>query len=407
MTKYIIDSKYVMMPIFSIVILFLSCEKGPNFREFTFPKQSVTGIYPGDGFPSQIVTITGADFGDVVGPVKVFFNGVKADSVLTCTDNQITVKVPNSALSGKVTLTIWDHTIDSIGSFIVYPMPAITSVISKGAIAINIAQPGDEVWISGKNFITDPSKVSIDFNGTPATQITSLTENLIKVIAPEGYTAGTVNVTFNNLKLSGSGLAPGISPGDVSVLFLKNYTQPFIKKMTAEQTGTVTNGWATPADWIVNAAAQNQINTGATERCGGLNFGKSDATTTGQICLQAGWGDATANVLTNGKMYQTITLPAGTYQFVWTVKEFGGNANTHVYLTATMGTTPPNTADVPTSSQTLGYTEVTAAQDYNATPVQKSFSFTLTEQTTVSLGIVATMAANSYVRFNSVALILK
>ena len=389
------------------ITLFASCEKGPEFREFSYPEQKVSSVYPTTGFPTQQLTITGSDFGNYTGPVKVYFNGVKASKIISCTDNQIVVEVPADALTGKVSLQVWNHKLDSVGSFSVLPLPVLESVTSKG-IAPNIAQEGDEVWLTGKNFLTDASEVSINFNGTAATEIISATENLIKVKAPAGYTIGPVSISMMGLTLTGTSLAPSIMPGDVSGLFLKNYKQPFATNMTAAQSGTTSGlNWATAANWITNSAAQNQINSGATERCGGLNFGKSDARTTGQITLQAGWGDAIGNVMNNGKMFQTVSLPAGSYEFVAEVKEFGRNSNSHVYLVATTASDLPNTTDVSTSSQVLAYSEFTASQNYNATPAQKKISFTLTQPTTISLGITSTMVANTYLRLNSVSLILK
>lgn len=385
------------------VLSFTSCEEGPDFRKFNYPEQTVTGMSPGMAFPTQRITITGADFGTETEPVKVYFNGVLADSVLSCTDNQIIVKVPDDAISGKITLTIWTHTIDSIGNFIVMPLPTLESVISKGGIAPNIAMPGDEVWITGKNFFTDESNVTIDFNGTPVTDIVSLSETLIKVIAPEDYTTGPVHITFNDLTLTGTALAPGITPGDVSVLFLKNYQQPFTYNLADAQKGTKIN-WATPADWTINSAAQNQLNSGATQLCGGLNYGK---TTAGEIVMQAGWGgsNTAGNSMTNGKMYQTINLPAGTYHLVATVKESGTNSGSDMYMAAVLGSEMPNTADIPASA--LSYVEFTESQSYTATPLIKTITFTLTQNSTVSVGFVGTMVSNAWIRLNSMTLVLE
>jgi len=113
-------------------------------------------------------------------------------------------------LSGNVGLQVWTTVNDSIGVFTVLPLPVLTSVVSKGSIAPNIADPGDTVLLRGSHFLTDPSKVSVDFNGTAVTNIVSLLDTLITVITPSGYSAGNVHVTFNGLKLTGSALAPAL-----------------------------------------------------------------------------------------------------------------------------------------------------------------------------------------------------
>ncbi|MFQ9914338.1 MAG: DUF5013 domain-containing protein [Bacteroides ovatus] len=62
----------------------------------------------------------------------------------------------------------------------------------------------------------------------------------------------------------------------------------------------------------MNDAARSMQNGGASEKVG-LN---SD-----NLLLQAGWG---ANDFTNGKLYQTTTLPKGKYRLTVNLKEYGG-----------------------------------------------------------------------------------
>ena len=192
------------------LLIMAGCEKGPDFKVYIYPAQSASAMTPGAGFVGSDVTIRGKNFGNLTQAVKVYFGGVKADTVRSCTDSVIVVKVPLNALSGNVGLQVWTTVNDSIGVFTVLPLPVLTSVVSKGSIAPNIADPGDTVLLRGYNFLTDPSKVSVDFNGTAVTNIVSLQDTLITVIAPSGYSAGKVSVTFNGLKLTGTALAPAL-----------------------------------------------------------------------------------------------------------------------------------------------------------------------------------------------------
>jgi hypothetical protein len=393
-----------------IALLQFGCEKGPNFKQYTYPAQSSSGLTPGIGFPGQSVTITGTNFDTLTGAVKVWFGGILATKVVSNNGTQIVVQIPANGVSGKVGLQVWTTKTDSIGSFIVLPAPVISSVISHG-LAATIAQPGDTVYISGQNFLTDQSKVAIDFNGTAAPNITVLTSTLIKVIAPAGYTGGNVNVTFNgNYTLKGDAVAPGLPTGDVSLYFLKNYKQPFTAANMAGNQGFTGSNWATPDYWTINSAAQNQLNSNATVRCGGANYGKSGMANIGQLCLQAGFADPIGNVFTNGKMYQTTTLPAGKYQVDIQVKESGFSGyptNSNLYLVVANGTTlpdciSPNTAPTPALA-TLG---IQNNKSYNNPDVVQSVTFTLTQPAQVSIGFVGTMVANSYVRLNYLKLTL-
>ena len=395
-----------------VVFLLSSCnEEGPQFREFTYPVPTVTAISTDNSFPGEVITITGSNFGEAAGAIKLYFSG-KVTSVanfVSVTDNEIKGKVPTDATSGDISMSVWTNDIGVIGTITVYKQPIITSVVSKGSVSTIIAQPGEEVWISGENFLTDPAKVAVDFNGTSAPDVISITSTLIKVKAPSGYTAGNINVTFkSSYTVNGSSLAPALNPGDVSTIFLRNYMQPFTtNNMLPEQKFTGTN-WATPDYWTINSAAQNQINSGATVRCGGANYGKPNMANKGELSLQAGWGDATANVVTNGKMYQTAVLPAGSYKLEIEVMESGFNSyltSSAVYLLAVSGNTVPDLISPDTAPTALASTAINNSVAYGNT-VKQSITFTLATSTEVSMGFVATLKANSYLRMNYMKLYL-
>jgi len=389
---------FFVSAIIACLLIAAGCEKGPDFKVYTYPAQSSSGMTPGSGFAGSDVTIRGKNFGSLIQAVRVYFGGVKADTVRSCTDSVIVVKVPLNALSGSVTLQVWTTINDSIGVFTVIPLPVLTSVVSKGSIAPIIAAPGDTVLLRGTHFMTDPSKVSIDFNGTAATNIVSLQDTLITVIAPSGYSAGNVHVTFNGLTLTGSALAPGLPQGDISSFYLKNYKQPYTSNgMTSAQKGT-SGKWATPDYWTVTADGQNQLNSGATARCGGLSYQNFS---TGELILQAGWGDATGNTLNNAKMYQTISLPAGNYSLVVNINNFGFAAGGTNYIVAASGAGLPDIGNVPTSA--LAYTNFSSSSSSNSATTT-TLNFSLTDPTIISLGFVSTQVANSWFRVASVQL---
>jgi hypothetical protein len=208
--RFYMNKIFPVSAIIACLLMMAACEKGPDFKVYTYPAQSASGMTPGSGFAGSDVTIRGKNFGNLTQAVRVYFGGVKADTVRSCTDSVIVVKVPLNALSGNVSLQVWTTLNDSIGVFTVLPLPVLTSVVSKGSIAPNIADPGDTVLLRGSHFLTDPSTVSIDFNGTAATNIVSLLDTLITVITPSGYSAGNVHVTFNGFRLTGSKLAPSL-----------------------------------------------------------------------------------------------------------------------------------------------------------------------------------------------------
>lgn len=177
--------------------IYAGCNKKADIKEYTYPAPEPQAIYPSAGYAGfDTVTITGSTFGDYKNAVKVFFNGIVADTVLSCEDGKITVKVPKGGISGKVSLQVWTHTIDSIGTYTVYESP------EADAIDRTLVLAGDTVIISGKGFGTDLSIVKVNFNG-PDGVITALTDSLITAVVPYGFSSGNLTVTVRNLAVQG------------------------------------------------------------------------------------------------------------------------------------------------------------------------------------------------------------
>lgn len=164
----------------AISLFLFACEEGPNFKDYStyYPEPSVTGINPNVGYPGTYMTIEGKDFGDLTRAVGIFFGGIKADSVITCTNTQIKVKIPAGAVSGKVTLKLWTHTLDSIGSYSVLPPSLVSSVTPERGKA------GEEATITGEKFGTNASDVHV-FIGSAEVQVSSVSDTEIKFIIPD------------------------------------------------------------------------------------------------------------------------------------------------------------------------------------------------------------------------------
>lgn len=364
-----------------LAILCSACEKSAEFREFIYPVPAVTGMTPTSGYPNTYATITGSNFGTVTGAVKVFFGGIKADSVISCVDNQIVVKVPGGAVTGKVTLKVWTHTLDSIANYTVVPAPVISSIASSNKIGANLALPGiDTITIKGIRFGTDASKLSIRFKGTEAT-ILSLTDNTIKMIAPTDFSSGFVTLSMGGLTLSAT---PAIinpsAPGDVTPYFLGNYGPGFARdKYDGKRWGTLA------APWITNAAGLNKGTYGgyAAEAWNGV---------TGFINWET-WGNTP---VTNGMVYQVTTLPAGTYTFSFNdYSEI--QTNSSVYgVVAAGGAGLPVLANLSTAIASVALTNNTVVGTTKPSITEtKSVQFTLPTTQTVSIGFLGNMVGSA------------
>jgi len=151
---------------------------------------------------------------------------------------------------------------------------------------------------------------------------------------------------------------------DVTALYLKNPGAPFLR----DDTQYYDWRWGQLLNWQYNAAAGNNHTYDA------IN-GSANACFTIWI-----WGNGP---LVNGKIYQTVALPAGDYVFNATVSNID-NWLESTYLTVAYGSALPNVEDISTA---LAYGQFT---DNSKTLV--SASFTLPASATVTLGVVGSLA---------------
>lgn len=391
--KQILKQNAIVILMVSFVMLFIGCEKGPNFEMVTYPAPQPTDFNAKSGYPGSYVTITGKDFGTLAGAVTILFNGIPSDSIKSIEDGKIVVKTPANGTTGKITLKIWKNTVVLNGVFTFLPAPTIKSVTSLGPLGTGIAATGDLVVIKGTGFGTDPSKVSVSFNGTTATSITAVADTSIQVITPGGYSSGNLTVKINGFPITGPPLLNPDVKGDISMFYLKNYKQPFSTIVANDA-----SRWRTPSDWTVTTPIMNH--TGANNApAGGLDNNHPPLV----IAFESGWGGA--SYIVNGKMYQTVTLPAGNYTYSVGMSNNDWPGSDPIYIAASAGTTLPDAANISTA---LGYFKMIPDGQYYSGGLGKTYScnFSLTQPTKVSLGFVVNMTGNSYLNLIWVKLVL-
>jgi hypothetical protein len=384
----------------TVAIFGISCEKGPNFKEYTYPAQVPSGMSPSSGYPTTNVTITGTNFDTLAGAVKVWFGGIQATNIVSVKGNQIVVQVPANAVTGKVSLQVWTTKVDSIGTYTVVPAPVINSIASNNAQK-NVAFPGDTLTIKGIRFGTDASKLSVSFSGSTATIISPITDTLFKVIAPASFATGNVTLTMGGLTLTATpAIINPTAPGDVTPYFLSNYATPFTR---GSWDGVRWGNLGAP--WVTNSAAKN--------KSGGLYGGWAKESwngTTGFICWET-WGNTP---VTDGIVYQptSMALPAGNYTVSFNYySEI--QTNSSVYCVAAAGGNGiPTLANL---SSALGYAPlyngaVVGTTKPNLTET-KSFDFTLASTQVVSIGFLGNMVGSgdpgNYFIIKSIKLVKK
>ncbi|NLK48483.1 MAG: DUF5013 domain-containing protein [Bacteroidales bacterium] len=145
--------------------------------------------------------------------------------------------------------------------------------------------------------------------------------------------------------------------------------------------------------WTVTG---NIINQEGNTKGGYDNFGNSRS-----IGVQKWYASDPA--ITNGMIFQTTTLPAGSYKLRINVHEQAGLQNSEIYLAVNKGRILPISAQV--KNRALAYYDMSNASTGNQYEVCE---FTLTEQTQVALGwvvYIAGSAANRSMRVNEILLL--
>lgn len=169
--------------------------------------------------------------------------------------------------------------------------------------------------------------------------------------------------------------------GDITAVFIKNPGNPFYRSDAGS------GKWGLPLDWQYNSNVVNQDNG----RGGGWSTDNG-----GVIHFEAkNYGDAP---LVNGKVYQTITLPAGTYDLDFETAGYGGNFNANEVVA--IGNTLPDITNLNGNNAVLAIYQGNSGNMGGT----HTLTFTLTQQTEISLGWVVSEDTYTYLQFKKVAL---
>lgn len=170
-----------------------------------YPAPTITGFSPAEGLPTQVVTITGSEFGsertDRIG--RVYFGGVEAREYVSWSDTEIKVRVPEGGKTGPIGLWVWKNSTETSDEFTCVPGAEITSVNPSPTF------PGSQIVINGKNFQYFIDKgltakdVTVEFcseEGTKKFVADALTANSVTVTVPMDAKGGGISVSFGDFQ---------------------------------------------------------------------------------------------------------------------------------------------------------------------------------------------------------------
>lgn len=308
-----------------------------NLTEGTY-NFSVNSI-DSDGHISISKTINGVR---VYGPVYaggIFNRGYNAD-------NPFTVDIT----TGVVKLNFNQITLDSVT---VNTKTIVTYINNAGETKTTLLKPADSiVTINDFKFGTDVTYQSsyLPFRG-----------------AIDTFTVATPTLFPRVRRI-----------GDITALYIKNPGYPFYRSDNG------TGKWGLPKDW--------QYNTNVVNQDGGKGGGWS---TDNGGCIHFEAKDYSGDGVNNGKVYQTITLPAGSYALDIETAGNGGTINANEIVA--VGTTLPDITNIGTPLALFH-------GDQNSIGYTHTLSFTLAQQTTVTIGWVVSTGSYTYLQFKGLKL---
>lgn len=370
-------------------------------RLFTvIPNPEMMGISPARVTGNAEVTIIGKNFGTVTEDVQLYcmIDGEEVPFTITsCMDEEIKAIVPETTVFGEFDLKvrIQGKEAKNVLKITLLEKPTVTTVKSDNVLSESFAFAGDKVTISGTGFGTDANAVTVKFGDLNAVSIESCANSEIIAVVPDGFAGGAITVTKDGLSSTSADELKVLEDNtDISSYVLKNYKAPFTPNEFKEGQGGTENSWAVPAGWTVNEAAQNMFNKQNGLYCsvpvGGLN---TDAQV---LIIQAGWNNnavAATKTVTNGKMYQNITLPKGSYMLKVTYGEVVlKTGNPYVAIVKNMAELPnPDQLSEANGDVFWKFKD----HSKNAPLAEESIPFNLSETTEICLGFTANLPYTS------------
>lgn len=466
---------YYLLIIFSLVSLFSCDDDDPVKVYMQYEESDMTAntITPEKGYVGEQITITGTNFGASKQFMKVFIGDFEAN-VISCSEQKIVAEVPEEAVTGKIILellgkkiatdlifTILDHPTLQVSELSGYRngevlftgtnMPAtenyltvkfddyqaefisydvdesgngtfrvkVPSRLSEGTVKLTVSLLGGEIYNKNYRILASPTidsreswlgrsgqmivltgtglsdfadKIKIDFNGIQAIPDPGdISDTQIEVQVPAGFAGGKVSVELEGFPTVEVGELQILTAGDVTAHVLKNSIQPF------KRGDGSTGDWAIPADWKFNDAFGTDP---------AIHFPSS--VPNGLLSMQAGWGRPNK---VNAKMYQVVTLPAGTYTFTLNVAECGSNGGEFGVVFAVA----KGNAAIPDLSKVGGVWTITDTgnvfDSYRITDRKEAHQQTvqviLSEETEVTIGFVAQITNQGWVKLSSIGVTLE
>ena len=201
---------YSLIGVMALSSVFYSCEseiddKIVNLENPSSVNVSVTGITPEYGWTGDQFNVVGENFGGATSFFKVYI-GKNETEILSCSDKQVKVVVPDDATSGKVYVEFMGDTISSSFFYKVMGQPSVETMFPLFGENENTkcwSMPGNEITLMGEMLGGTKDDVSLRFNKSATdAEITSWSENEIKVKVPSDAQSGAITLKIGSQEVN-------------------------------------------------------------------------------------------------------------------------------------------------------------------------------------------------------------
>lgn len=359
---------------------------------------AITAVDPVQGYVGTKVTFAGENLPDAAEDLTATVNGnpVTVEGYKVSNGKgSFSISIPAGVEAGKVKIAFAIGQLSFYdGEFTVLNTPSLLSVDEK------LVRAGETITIKGEYLGTSTSGVKVTVAGVAAT-VKAIQPNAITIVVP-ALSGNTLDAKVE-LEFPGTPAFSDVTlnvmagSGDVTDMVLKNAHAPY-----SWIEDKLDGGFATPTDWQFNESMYVDgqliypllVDSGFPT--GVLGF----------WCHR--WTNALhKNYIESGKIYQTVSLPAGDYELIADVAEcnlIGGD------IGIALGVAPGELPDIigvqmdfaPIAESeylqnpdgSYAYTMLSQTPCLRAAtetaPVIHTVKFTLTERTTVTIGITGT-----------------
>lgn len=148
-----------LFPVFLSFFALAACDEDNEEivpMSYTDPVATVTKIEPVEGYVGNEFTINGDDFGIRTEDVKVFIGSQEA-VVVSCADDAILAKVPESATNGKITVEVFGQRVETDLVYRVLGKPGVSVVKPSYGF------PGASIVFEGQEFVSSKTLYTLTF----------------------------------------------------------------------------------------------------------------------------------------------------------------------------------------------------------------------------------------------------